>query len=227
MTAFAQRILDILDELEDALEGIATFDTRKTVSEENATYGEAYIKPGYQLGTALLASKEILLLVADFPDVQTRNIRVAERRIARSGGRLQEGVAIIAHRDPCGDERLRAWGREGGLTVLPLDYSQQVPSGLTLLDRLLKDLYSYDRFDLTGPVRSEYQFFGRPFIPDLARRLTEGTIHALFGMRKVGKTSLLNRVLEELKERHNWALLTWVWVTRRPEGGGVRVAVAG
>ena len=203
MTAYSARIQGILDDLQDAFEDVATFDTRKTVSEENATYGEAYIKPGYRLGTALLASKEILLLVADFPDVQTRNVRVAERRIARSGGRVQKGVAIVAHRDPAGDSRLRAWGRESGLTILPLNYSDDIPAGQTLLDRLLEDLYSYDRFDLTGPVRSEFQFFGRPFTPDLARRLTEGSIHALFGMRKVGKTSLVNRVLDELRDRHS------------------------
>lgn len=202
MSAYTSRIQQILDELENALHGVAAFATKKTFQEQNATYGEAYLKPAYQLGTALLASKEILLIVADFPEVQVRNIRVAERRIARSGGRLQKGVAVIAHRDPTGNTRLRAWGREVGLTILPLDYSDAPPTGEPLLDLLLEDLYSYDRFDLTGPVRSEFQFFGRPFIPDLARRLTEGTIHALFGMRKVGKTSLLNRVLEELKERH-------------------------
>jgi len=189
-----------LGDLRRAFDGIAEFDTSGTFKAEQAVYGEAYLKVDHRLGTALLANREVLLVLAEFPDVQVRNVQVVRERLHKGAHRLQSSIAIVAHRDPTGNQKLRLWGREHGLTLLPLDLSAGVPSSGNLLNLLLEDLYTYDRFDLTGPVRSDFQFFGRPFVPDMARRLSEGTIASLFGMRKIGKTSLLNRLASELTD---------------------------
>ncbi|HWL42997.1 MAG TPA: AAA family ATPase [Ilumatobacter sp.] len=190
----------LLRDLELAFGDAAKFDTKTSFVAEQATYGEAYLQVGHQLGTALLASKEVLLVVADFPKVQVRNVAILRERLRRGAHRLQPGIGILAHRDPTGNAKLRQWGREAGLTVLPLDLSTGTPRHKSLLSALLEDLYTYDRFDLTGPVRSDFQFFGRPFVPDMARRLAEGTVTSLFGIRKIGKTSLLNRLARELTD---------------------------
>jgi len=198
VSAYETRTRRVLDDLEAAFNGIAEFDVKRTFQAEKAVYGEAFLKVDHRLGTALLANREVLLVLADFPDVQVRNVEVTRDRLHQGAHRLQSSIAVVAHRDPEGNQRLRLWGREKGLTLLPLDLSQGVPKGENLLGLLLEDLYSYDRFDLTGPVRSDFQFFGRPFVPDMARRMSEGTIASLFGMRKIGKTSLLNRLADEL-----------------------------
>ncbi len=200
MSTFETRTRRVLEDLRVAFDGIAQFDTSHTFHAEKAVYGEAFLKVDHRLGTALLANREVLLVLADFPDVQVRNVEVLRDRLQRGAHRLQSSIAIIAHRDPEGNQRLRLWGRERGLTLLPLDLSQGIPKSERLLGLLLEDLYSYDRFDLTGPVRSDFQFFGRPFVPDMARRMSEGTISSLFGMRKIGKTSLLNRLAGELTQ---------------------------
>lgn len=200
MSTYEARTRRLLGELQQSFEGIADFDTSTTFKAEQAVYGEAYLKVHHRLGTALLANREVLLVLAEFPDVQVRNVQVVRERLQKGAHRLQSNIAIVAHRDAGGNKKLRLWGREHGLTLLPLDLSAGAPSTSDLLGLLLEDLYSYDRFDLTGPVRSDFQFFGRPFVPDMARRMAEGTIASLFGMRKIGKTSLLNRLASELTD---------------------------
>jgi hypothetical protein len=114
-------------------------------------------------------------------------------------------MVIIVHRDPDGDDKLRDWGRERGLTVLPLFAGAGIPEADQLEAALCSGLYSHDPFDLAGPVRAAHQFFGRAEVPDLARRLKAGHIQALFGIRKIGKTSVLNRVLDECRRFHGMA----------------------
>jgi hypothetical protein len=64
---------------------------------------------------------------------------------------------------------------------------------------LAYEFFSQDPFDVTGPVASDAQFFGRRTeAQELARKLQGGQIRACFGIRKVGKTSILHRVLQDM-----------------------------
>jgi len=70
--------------------------------------------------------------------------------------------------------------------------------------RLSWDLYSSDPFDVTGPVTSDDDFFGRRNEAlELIRQLERGRIRAFFGIRKIGKTSIINRAVQIAKKQHN------------------------
>ena len=65
-------------------------------------------------------------------------------------------------------------------------------------------LYSHDPFDVSGPVSSDTSFFGRrEEAIDLARKLQAGQIRSCLGIRKIGKTSIINRVLLEIRKTHD------------------------
>jgi hypothetical protein len=192
----------IAQSLRSGLKGLAEVTTSTTVQFEGAEYARLYVKPNFKLGSSLLTSREVLVLVAPFRSVQTRAIRLCQKLLDEAKGRLEPGMVAIVHLDASGDERLRVWGRESGLTVLPVDASVRVPQGEALEQALCSSLYTHDPFDLAGPVRASHQFFGRDDVPDVARRLREGHIQAIFGIRKIGKTSVLNRVLDECREYH-------------------------
>ena len=173
---------------------------------EGGDYVRLYIKPASKLGSALLTSRELLVLLAPFTELQARTVKAVEHCLQQSRGRLERGMAIVCHLDPAGDNRLREWGRERGLTLLPVHAVEDaLPADDALQDLLCAGLYAHDPFDLAGPVRAAHQFFGRTEVPDLARRLRDGHIQALFGIRKIGKTSVLNRVLDEAKVHHQMA----------------------
>ncbi len=65
---------------------------------------------------------------------------------------------------------------------------------------LCVELYSHDPFDYSGPVSNDQQFYGRRSeAQDYARRLQSGLIKTCMGIRKIGKTSLLNRIIFEAR----------------------------
>lgn len=77
--------------------------------------------------------------------------------------------------------------------------------GQSALEKVLcAELYSHDPFDVTGPVSDDQNFFGRrEEAIDLARKLQKGQIRACLAMRKVGKTSIINRVLREIEGNYD------------------------
>jgi len=89
------------------------------------------------------------------------------------------------------------------MTVLPIyraSAGAMPPSGL-VRQRLAKELFATDSFQVTGPVSDDSDFFGRrEQAHDLLRQLQAGRIAATFGLRKVGKTSMLNRIIDLARE---------------------------
>lgn len=196
---------DLARQFHAGLGGLAEVTNQSWRFFEGGDYQRNYIKPNHRLGHSLLTSREILALVTGFADLQTRTIRFAEACLAEQPLRLEPNMVIIVHADPDGDRKLRTWGRERGLTVLPVNGAPSLPQGTDLENALCSGLYKQDPFDLAGPVRSAHQFFGRGDVPDLARRLRDGHIQSLFGIRKIGKTSVLNRLLTETRQFHGMA----------------------
>lgn len=95
----------------------------------------------------------------------------------------------------------RNWGRDQGLSVLPIHGSFKSSTALDLERILCVELYSHDPFDVTGPVSDDQNFYGRrDEAIDLARKLQKGQIRSCLGIRKVGKTSIINRILGEIRK---------------------------
>lgn len=168
-------------------------------------YGVLYAKPRRNVGQLLAVERELLVLATSFTDLHARTNALAVEIIDGSEGRLERTVAIIVHRDPHGDAKLRNWGRDVGLTVIPL-YMQgdDLPAGDELERRLLSEFFSRDPFDVTGPVSDDNEFYGRrDEAQELGRQLQQGQVRACLGIRKIGKTSLLHRVLGIVEAYHD------------------------
>jgi hypothetical protein len=176
---------------------------------ENAVYGILYGRPTPRFSTLLNIDREILILVTSFDSQQTRTIKTLTAQISESSGRLENTVAIVVHPDIRGNTNLKAWGKDSGILVLPLFYSQtKFPMKPEEFENALcKEMYTLDPFDVTGPV-SDLQFFGRRNEAiTIAQQLQNGHIKSILGLRKIGKTSLLNRIVEICKEEYKCIIL--------------------
>jgi hypothetical protein len=99
---------------------------------------------------------------------------------------------------------LRNWGRERGIVILPILGANLASEGFNLDSYLAFELFAHDPFDVTGPVSDDLNFFGRrDEALDFARKLQQGAIRSCLGIRKVGKTSILNRVIANLRDHHD------------------------
>lgn len=175
---------------------------------EGGRYLCAYLTPSKRLRQAMAADREVLLVVSTFSDQQQRIIKFIQAEISDSKGRLEPTVAIAIHLDPSGNVKLRNWGRDLGISVLPIDATNGFSDARDIERKLASQLFSHDPFDVTGPVSGESNFFGRrDEAIDLARKLQTGQIRSCLGIRKVGKTSIINRVLREVPNLFDCAVI--------------------
>ena len=198
----------IKEKLRVALGDLVKITLDYSVVREKGYYGICFGSPSKSVRQALSIDREILILITTFEDQQTRAIQTAREIIAESEGRLDTSALIIVHKDSRGNAKLKKWGRELSLAVMPLYYNGTLPSGEALLRNLSHELFSYDAFDITGPVADDIHFYGRrEEARDLAKKLQLGQIRAVFGIRKIGKTSILHRVIKEVTQNYDCTVL--------------------
>jgi hypothetical protein len=199
-----QQTHSLVDDFAKASAGLFEITGRYIEHFEQGVYGCAIAKPTKRMRAALAIDREILVVVSTFKDQQQRTIKFLTQEIQKSMGRLEASVAVVIHKDPDGNSKLRNWGRDRGLSILPIVEGESL-EGVAALERALCiELYSHDPFDVTGPVSDDANFFGRrDEAIELARKLQKGQIRSCLGIRKVGKTSILNRMLRELQSSHD------------------------
>lgn len=150
-------------------------------------------------------SREVLFYAAQFSDFQARTVLGASTQIKESRPRLSEDFAIIVTHDE--QTRERAIEAAESLDTIFVGFSfdelrRYKPYGdLDFAEGLQKRLYSRDLYDVPTAATRSSDFFGRrEMIAEIATRLREGGKHiGLFGLRKIGKTSLLYRLKSSLQ----------------------------
>jgi len=192
-------------ELEDSLTGLFEVTSKSNHEWGKGEYFCVYGMASKRLRAILDVEREVLFVGNAYDDQQQRTISFAQKIISESKGRLEPRVLFVVHRDPKGNSKLRKWGREAGLTIIPIYVgSGPIPKGRELERVLSFDFFSQDPFDITGPVASDAQFFGRRTeAQEFARRLQAGQIRSIFGIRKIGKASILNRIIEEVQSHYD------------------------
>lgn len=172
---------------------------------ETGEYFVMFAKGTKRVQNILGIEREILILGNVYEDQQARSLQFARRLINESDGRLERTLCVIVHQDSRGNGKLKRWGRENGLAVVPVyTHSGILPRGQELERLLSYEFFTQDPFDVTGPVANDAQFFGRRTeAQELARKLQSGHIRSCFGIRKIGKTSILHRVLAEIKNNYD------------------------
>lgn len=198
----------LIDNFEKASGGLFEITGRYSANFDLGDYGCAIAKPTKRIKTALAIDREILVVASTFKDQQQRTIKFVQREIETSAGRYENTIAIVLHQDPDGNGKLKNWGRDQGISVLPLLGAADYKKPAELERALCFELYSHDPFDVTGPVSDDANFFGRrDEAIDLARKLQRGQIRSCLGIRKIGKTSIINRVLGETSSNHDCVAL--------------------
>ncbi|UFT94996.1 hypothetical protein [Pectobacterium carotovorum] len=196
-----QELSELAEQFESASTGLVTVTIPLSTFEfEKGVYGVLFIRPNKRLSKIFSTDREVIVLITNFQDQQQRTIQALKAQISESQGRLEGALAIVVHADPEGNRKLKNWGREQSLAILPISARDVVSDSATFERDLLQDFFSNDPFDVTGPVSDDARFFGRRSEAlDIARQLRNGQIRSSLGIRKIGKTSILNRILHETR----------------------------
>ncbi|MEZ4406198.1 MAG: hypothetical protein R3A52_06965 [Polyangiales bacterium] len=134
-----------------------------------------------------------LLVVLVSGEVQARDLEEADREIFASGLRLDWDLVIVANDAPDLKSRL---ARMPGRPMLRVPWALGESRWNTLEGALRAALPTYDVFEQKDPVRGR-QVLGREReIRELQTRVERAQAVGLFGLRKVGKTTLVRAVTD-------------------------------
>lgn len=201
---------ELLDTMKNAFTscstGLFTISNDEKLSFEKALYAYLVAKPTKRLSSIFSLEKEILILFISFDDLQYRTINAAKKIITESQGRLEQTLFFVVHMDARGNTKLKNWGRESGISVIPIyfDNAEKFIDSNNLENLISHELYSNDPFDISGPVSDDTNFYGRRTESlELARKLQIGQIRSILGIRKIGKTSVINRVVHEINNNYD------------------------
>lgn len=155
-----------------------------------------------RLGAMFDIDLELLCMATDYDRVEPRVLEDLHRSLRSA--RVDDEIAVLLSADPNADRMTRR--RPGGTAVLTLD-AASLDDAPELGDALASMLVTVDHFNVTVPITDPTAFFGRDSDIESARRCLRAGQHlGVFGLRKVGKSSLLNQVQRRMSEER-WAVV--------------------
>jgi hypothetical protein len=138
------------------------------------------------------AHLEIQLVYAEYTQVEPRLLELVQGRMAKNA-RIDHALFIIASLDQDVERLLRR--RRGSFAAIDLHLGDLGSDAPDVRHRMSDVLTAVDHYDMTTPVHDPSGFFGRAQeFQEIISALERGQSVGVFGLRKTGKTSLLNYV---------------------------------
>jgi hypothetical protein len=147
--------------------------------------------------------RPVLVYCAPRDPLDHQSLNRIKDLIRTSEGRLDNDVAFVATSDRRAPERVKTWSSAIELVALVTSSDQRYRDKALsedLGELLEHSLYGRDLYDELTPARGDH-FFGRAKeINAMVRDVKEGRHCGLFGLRKIGKTSILYKLRDRLSE---------------------------
>jgi tetratricopeptide (TPR) repeat protein len=189
----------LLDTLRSS--GLEPTSTREVPSAHLPSSWLILAKPSELLRQHFEFQPQVLILCVPSDVIQENDIKRAEK-IFSEDLRIDPGFALVITADPTAEQRLAPILPDNRRYLFVRDETfRTAPDPQAFLHALLRDGLGRRRlFDFRLPA-GEWQFFGREKeLEALERDVLTGHSLGVFGLRKVGKTSLLERMAEKLRE---------------------------
>jgi hypothetical protein len=156
-----------------------------------------FAKPTDDFKMKFNIENEILVLFNDLPTFETRTFDFVDKLTTEYSNRLDRICVVVVSKDPNIEARMEVINakQDSGRIVVPFTYSELLSAHQEapfIENRFRKFFYSRDLFDLDSPIRTDSFFYGRNHIVQrFYDRYSNSENSALFGLRKIGKTSVL------------------------------------
>jgi hypothetical protein len=155
-----------------------------------------YLKPETFIAELVGIEREILLAYAPYPTLQARTLKLHDEVAASDKVRLDPMGSVLVTDDPDTTATVRSFveADHERPPIVSLSRSKlgTIGSVNELRGVLFEQLFQRDLFALESPLRSDAMFFGRDeVVSQLLDRYRSGQNSGLFGLRRIGKTSVL------------------------------------
>jgi hypothetical protein len=103
-----------------AVDGMFTITGYSELTKLRGRYVTLFCKPTKAVSDSLLLNREVLAVLTTYATIDPRTIKVVKDIITSRSPQLATEIAIVLHSDPEGDAKLRQWGKEQSLRIVPL-----------------------------------------------------------------------------------------------------------
>ncbi|MEM8484033.1 MAG: protein kinase [Bacteroidota bacterium] len=153
----------------------------------------------------LNTSREILVWASEFAEFQARTVMRAQEILSEYRPRLNEGFVLLFGADSDTFNKTVEISEKIQIHCIGFSFTEvrkMAPQGEDdLIRKLQTRFYSKDLYNISTAIKTLKGFFGRKsLISELSDNLKSGDVNiGLFGLRKMGKTSLIYRIIDTLK----------------------------
>lgn len=160
-------------------------------------YVMAFLKPDEKLRESFNMFNEVLLLFSPYTSFERRSLDFIDKTLSEYENRLDKVCIFIVSKDNEIENVIKQINTENkdSKILVPFTYKEILDNNLSkneLDNRLRKYFYSRDLFALESPLKTDAYFFGRNnIVQSLYDKYSLGEQGGLFGLRKIGKTSVL------------------------------------
>lgn len=180
----------------------------------NSEYNYVIVKPTAMYGDMFNLQKEIIILFSPYSSLQARTFDAFEHISKRHTSlRIEKICNVLISCDNNVEDSLHKLMKNEpeSQIVIPFSY-QEMQDGYDnffIRNRFRKYFYTRDLFAFEAPLKKDIYFFGRTdLIQEIINRCKSGENSGLFGLRKTGKTSLINGIKRNLlKEKINAVII--------------------
>lgn len=164
---------------------------------KSTKYIFSFLKPTKSIRERFNLSNEVLLLFSPYSEFEKRTMDFVDKTMQTYSNRIDKVCIFLVSRDLSIETKIKQILSENSEAriVIPFTYSEIMQNGLTqeqLNTKLNQYFYNRDLFELSSPLRSDQNFFGRSqIVQAFYDKYSIGEQSGLFGLRKIGKTSVL------------------------------------
>lgn len=169
------------------------------------TFPYLFLRPSDRIREKFSFFGNVLAVMHHYPAIDGRVLNAVERILSANPNRLDRlCIVLITNADSVDGELSKINGSSEARVLVPFKY-QELAGGVKgkeslITNRLEKFLFTRDLFAISSALKTDRYFFGRKDdIQHLIGKYQTGENSSVFGLRRIGKTSVLWAVLRELK----------------------------
>ena len=165
-------------------------------NKDDKRYSYIFLSPESRISKQFNLNREILCVVPDHERLDSRVFKLIKELLDQYATRLERDSVFIVASANNAQALAKQYMEESGIKVICCEWRDIEAAHEEWPYELLRQfLYSRDFFDVSDPVSSDKDFFARyRLVDDIHDTLADGQSVGVFGLRKIGKTSVLERL---------------------------------
>lgn len=178
---------------------------------KGSDYSYIFVRPTQKIQEAFRLEREILVLFTRYDSFDSRTLDYVDKLMFEFHNRLDKLCFLLISNDKNIQAKIRDLTLREPETriIIPYHYDEFFNDNAQdiIWDRLKEQFYGRDLYSFESPLQNDTYFFGRnEFVHFFYDKYRTGENSGLFGLRKIGKTSVLYALERQLMARDEFSI---------------------